>query len=87
DWPWSSLRCWDYVGRPTWMVDSPVARGGNWLDFVNSVQTDGELEALRSAVSRGRPFGQAEWQAATAERLGLESTLRRRGRPRKAAEK
>ncbi|MBI2298530.1 MAG: transposase [Armatimonadetes bacterium] len=86
-WPWSSLRCCDDVRRPTWMADSPVARGRDWLEFVNAAQTDGELEALRGALARGRPYGQRDWQVAAAERLGLESTLRSRGRPRKAVEK
>jgi putative transposase len=34
-------------------------------------------------VQRGRPFGSEKWQKATAKRLGLESTFRPRGRPRK----
>ncbi len=61
----------------------PVPRPRNWVELVNEVQTEGELEALRRSVVRGRPFGREEWQRRTAKQLGLEHTLRPRGRPRK----
>ena len=43
-----------------------------------------ELAALRRSVVRVTPFGEEAWQARTAKRLGLESTLRARGRPQKS---
>jgi len=45
--------------------------------------TDADLEALRRSVVRGAPFGEASWQQRTAKKLGLQSTLRPCGRPRK----
>jgi putative transposase len=36
-------------------------------------------------VNRGTPFGAADWVVRTAEQMGLEATLRPRGRPRKDA--
>ncbi len=48
---------------------------------VQTPQTEAELEALRRSVVRGSPFGEASWQEQTAKRLGLQSTLRPRGRP------
>jgi len=47
------------------------------------VQAAGELEAIRRSVKRGSPFGEASWVERTAKRLGLESTLRPQGRPKK----
>ena len=47
------------------------------------LETEAELAALRRSVVRGTPFGGEAWQERTAKRLGLESTLRARGRPRK----
>jgi len=38
---------------------------------------------LRLCVGRGRPFGGEDWTRRTLRRLGLESTVRPRGRPRK----
>jgi putative transposase len=46
-------------------------------------QSSGEVEAIRRSLQRGQPFGSGEWTAAAAKRLGLESTMRARGRPRK----
>jgi putative transposase len=80
-WPWSSSR---WRGRPNDLLDeSPVPLGIDWNAYVDTPQTGTEVAALRRSISRGAPFGSAQWQRATAEALGLESTLRPRGRPRK----
>ena len=42
-----------------------------------------ELASVRESLRRGSPFGSDDWQREAAERLGLQSTLRPRGRPRK----
>ena len=39
-----------------------------------------ELERLRSSAQRGQPYGSESWADVDRERLGLESTLRARGR-------
>lgn len=57
------------------------------MQHVQFPQTEVELEALRRSVVRGVPFGEASWQARTAKTLGLESTLRPRGRPWKSVPK
>ncbi len=61
----------------------PVSRPRNWLRFVNQAQAARELEALRQSVRRGNPFGSEGWSARTVKRLGLQSTVRPRGRPPK----
>jgi putative transposase len=83
DWRWSSA-----ARRPARKGSSllhpwPVPVPSDWATFVNEPQTEAELAALRQATKRGRPFGEEGWQRQTAVRLGLESTLRPRGRPRK----
>jgi putative transposase len=86
-WRWGSL--WrrthpDTLPRiviPPWSAPEP----DNGPDLVNQAQTEAERAAVRQAVVRGRPCGPPAWQEQTARRLGLEFTLRRRGRPRKAA--
>jgi putative transposase len=86
-WAWSSARCWKDGGdRPGYLVVGPVPRPSPWLPWVNQSLSDAELAALRRSVDRGMPFGNAAWVARTARRLGLESTLRPRGRPRKQPE-
>ena len=79
-WRWSSL--WHRVhGDESGLVDAgPLPMPSDWLHHVQSPQSEGDLEALRRSVVRGAPFGETTWQEQTAKRLGLESTLRARGR-------
>lgn len=85
EWRWSSL--WRRQGGSpqarAMLADWPIRRRRDWLDWVNQPQTDKELAELRESVRRGRPFGDEDWQARTAKRLGLQSAFRPRGRPRK----
>jgi putative transposase len=84
DWPWSSARFWSAAEQPpSYLVVGPVARPKNWLKWVNEPLTQAELDAVRHCLNRASPYGSAVWQKSTAERLGLESTMRPRGRPRK----
>lgn len=61
----------------------PLRRPRGWLEYVNTPQTEAELDAVRRCVQRGTPFGDETWVSNSAARLGLNSTLRPRGRPRK----
>jgi len=70
-WPWSS------IGTPPKEVERPVV-------VLGPVPRP---DALRPGLDRGRSFGATVWQHRTATRLGLESTLRPRGRPKKRKEK
>jgi putative transposase len=84
-WTWSSARFWkDEENRPSFLVAGPVERPRNWLEWVNKPLTVQELAEIRHSVVRGTPYGDAKWQVRIAKRLGLESTLRPRGRPRKS---
>ena len=86
DWRWCSL--WRRSGPnrdPRGLLsDWPVDRPRNWSTYVNRPDPPQQLAALRECVARGRPFGHDRWQARASKRLGLESTLRPRGRPRKS---
>ena len=65
------------------LSDWPLPRPRSWLQYVNQPQSEAELKAIRLSVQRGQPYGGDAWARATAARLGLESTFRARGRPRK----
>jgi putative transposase len=80
-WRWSSL--WHRLQETNvpWLTPWPVAIPEGWSDYVNRPETEGELAALRRSVVRGAPYGGSAWQQRTAERLGLQSSLRDRGRP------
>ena len=88
NWRWGSL--WrQYKGGEearALLNEWPVPRPRNWLDLVNQDETAQELEALRRGVQRGQPFGSVSWQERTAKRLSLESSLRPRGRPKRAGD-
>ena len=81
-WPYSSLTVWNGSERPPWYDAGPVRRGADWSRYVSQPQTDVELVALRRSVERGVPYGGPTWQRRTITELGLEGTLRPRGRPR-----
>jgi putative transposase len=84
DWRWSSLR-WSagLEPAPTWVDPSWLERPGRWLATVNRAEDEQELAAVRRSVVRGAPFGPDAWAQRVAKLLGLESSLRPRGRPRK----
>lgn len=85
DWRWCSLwrrRCGGRTAA-SWLSDWPVPIPSDWASLVNEPQTEAELEAIRRSVGRSQPYGADAWVRATAHDLGLESTLRARGRPRK----
>ncbi len=83
DWCWSSLSSWrSSEPDETWPLTRPLPCGPSWLAHVNQPQTEGEVEAIRRAIRRSSPFGSPTWVDATARRLGLESTLHPRGRPK-----
>ena len=84
DWRWGSLwaaeRAKEGDVRPD---DWPVSRPDDWPQMVNAALPAPELEALRTSVLRGRPFGSQRWVQKTAEKLDLQFTLRPPGRPAK----
>ncbi len=83
-WRWGSLwrRLRGGAEQASLLSDWPLPRPASWTQYVNQPQTEAELTAIRRSVKRGQPFGGEDWVQETAERLGLQSTLRERGRPR-----
>jgi putative transposase len=67
------------------LIAWPAPQPEGWVDYVDELQTEAELEAVRRSVRRGQPLGSALWDKRTAERMGLESTFRPIGRLRKAS--
>jgi putative transposase len=82
DWRWSSLHLRGKRPAVTWLSSLPVDLPRGWTTYVNEPQTPAELEAVRHTLKRGAPFGDRAWSRKIAARLGLESSLRPRGRPR-----
>jgi putative transposase len=88
DWEWCSLRARRATAdaeRPK-LTPWPIDRPHDWTARVNRAISSKETAAVLQSIQRGQPFGSAAWQAKVAARLGLESTFRPRGRPRKEPE-
>jgi putative transposase len=86
-WRWSSLQFYGSGKRtsplPSILDPGPIDRPRNWMTRVNQPESQAELDAIRTSIARGSPYGEDDWIRQAAVRLGLESTLRSRGRPRK----
>ena len=84
-WRWSSVwrRESGDAGSRALLSRWPLPLPADWLDILHRPQSEEELRAVREALRRGCPFGGQRWQKNTAVRLGLEFTLRPRGRPKK----
>lgn len=85
DWRWSSL--WgkhsaDAPGLAAW----PIRKPDGWIEYVNETSPSAELDRLRTSSRRGRPYGSDSWASRKALELGLETSLRPRGRPRRTAD-
>ena len=84
-WPWCSLVRWlrGSAADKALLAPWPLPRKPSWVDHVNAPLPEAELQALRHCVKRGTPFGDESWTDRAVRQLGLESTLRPHGRPRK----
>jgi len=89
DWRWGSL--WRRhnaaaAGDGPTLAEWPIVPPADWSTHVNKPQTRAELEAFRSAMGAGQPFGEDEWARMILGVLG-QSPRRPRGRPRKCPQK
>ncbi len=69
------------------LSDGPLPWPRNWLEQVSRPLTEKELDAVRRSLERGQPYGSEAWIKHAAVKLGLASTLRPRGRPKKTLKK
>lgn len=83
DWRWSSA--WrlqrESPDQAPRLEPWPVSRPSDWLAYVNRQPEKTALDRLRLCTRRSCPYGDEAWVAEVAEQLGLQSTLRARGRP------
>ena len=81
DWQWSSHQARIAGGLYKLIDEVPIALPQDWGSYVDKPLRDKELEKLRKSVNRQAPYGEEEWQRKICQQLGLESTIRPRGRP------
>ncbi len=85
-WSWSSLAIrTGNNDKPITLCKSPVELPKQWHRMVNNLTTidEGIINKIEISIERGSPLGDNEWITQTAGELGLESTIKPRGRPRK----
>lgn len=82
DWNWSSLRTRTRITEP-FTTKLPIELPSDWPGYVDQPLTMGELERIQTSMQRQTPFGSPPWQIRICRELGLESTLKPKGRPRK----
>jgi putative transposase len=84
DWRWGTAFLRQTNPLPPWLlIPTDPALPHQWPSLVNKPQTQAELDAIRNCIRRGSPFGDERWIKSSVVRLGLETTRRPRGRPRK----
>ena len=83
DWEWSSHK--ETIGKKSRILidEIPIELPKFRESYVNAPLTANELEALRQCVNRQSPYGSPLWQLDLCKKLGLESTIRPKGRPKK----
>lgn len=83
-WRWSSLwrRLHGNREQRQLLARWPLPQPRRWAEYVEQPSSEAELVALRRSVCKGSPLGSADWTRRLAGRLGLEFTLRSRGRPK-----
>lgn len=69
------------------LSDLPLTLPTNWTEYVDTAWPSDELAGIRKSVNRQAPYGREGWIQKLCIVLGLESTIRERGRPRKAEKK
>ncbi len=87
DWKWGSLwiREKGDVKHKQFLGKWPIPVQSNYLVLINKSQAKIQLDSIRSSIIKNRPYGDDLWVKRTAEKLGLESSLRQPGRPKKGS--
>ena len=85
DWPWSSVyaRLYGNEKQKKMLSPWPVAEPRNYLAVAQPSQGKEEIENIRYAIKKSRPYGSEQWVAKAVGQFGLENTMRNRGRPKK----
>ena len=85
DWPWSSVhvRLYGKAEQKKLLSPWPVPEPDGYRQWLNRSQPKEEVEKIRYAIRRSRPYGSEKWVSKAVVKFGLENTLRNPWRPRK----
>ncbi len=84
NWKWSSVwrRESGTVKQKKFLSSWPVPEPEDYLLLLDEPQTH-EEETIEKSIQRDRPYGEEGWVSGIVKKLGLQSTMRPRGRPKK----
>ncbi len=82
-WKWSSHNEVMVSDKRGLVDEAPIQIPEEWTDYVDAPFQDDEVARVRSSVHRQTPFGDALWLMKVCKEFALESTVKRRGRPKK----
>ena len=85
DWPWCSVhvRLYGKAEQKQLLSPWPMAEPKDYLQWLNQSQPKAEVENIRYAIKRSRPYGSEEWVSQAVAQFGLENTIRNPWRPKK----
>ena len=85
DWPWSSVyvRLYGNEEQKRMLSPWPVAEPKDYVQWLNRSQPKEEIENIRYAIKRSRPYGSEKWVSRAVAQFGLENTIRNPWRPGK----
>jgi putative transposase len=83
EWYWSSHR--ETLGKRlrTVIDEIPIELPKGWESYVHTSLAEKDLKRVRESVNRQSPYGTPVWVSNLCKELGIESTIRPRGRPKK----
>ena len=84
DWPWSSAhaRLGGNEKQKKLLSPWPVPEPDGYRQWLSRSQPKEEVENIRHAIKKSRPYGSEKWLRKAVAQFGLENTMRNSGRPR-----
>lgn len=85
DWKWSSIytRLRGSDAQKKLLSPWPVEEPEDYRTWINRSEPKEEIENIRYAIKRSRPYGSEQWVEKTVKKFDLQSTIRHPWRPKK----
>jgi len=86
-WPWSSVhaRLYGTAEQKKMLSPWPTPEPPDYVLWLNRPQGREEVEKIRCAIQRSRPYGSDKWVSNAIGKFGLKITMRNPGRPKKGS--
>ena len=87
EWPWSSVhvRLYGKAEQKKMLSPWPTPEPPDYVLWLNRSQGREEVEKIRYAIQRSRPYGSDKWVSNAIGKFGLKMTIRSPGRPKKGS--